>query len=179
MADNDDDLEAVEDLAEALESKGFEPVLVGGMALVILGSQRVTLDFDFLVSTRGSQFRELVGLMYRHGLRLVSKLNSKGEVVRTVDNPRVAAAKVEVQSPKSLFFVKPSSEFRVDLLLDFPMPAHEVWERAPRIMLKSRRVPVAAPEDLLKLKEIAYGDRKSPSDAQDLQFLRNLLKKDQ
>lgn len=32
---------------------------------------------------------------------------------------------------------------------------------------------VAAPKDLLKLKEIAYADRKSAADAQDLEFLRN------
>src|SRR5262245_20451762 len=119
-------MEAVETLAEALESKGFEPVLVGGMALVILGSQRITEDYDFLVTTRGPRIRELVGIMYRHGLELITKLNPEGEVIRTVDNPRVAAAKVEAESPKSLFFIKPSSELRVDILLDFPMPAHEV-----------------------------------------------------
>jgi hypothetical protein len=31
-------------------------------------------------------------------------------------------------------------------------------------------------EDPLRLKEIAYADRKSAADAQDLEFLRNLLK---
>ena len=40
---------AVGDLLNALAPQGFQPTLVGGMALVTLGSPRVTKDFDFLV----------------------------------------------------------------------------------------------------------------------------------
>jgi hypothetical protein len=36
---------------------------------------------------------------------------------------------------------------------------------------------LTAPEDLLRLKEIAYADRKSAADAQDLEFLRRMLKR--
>ena len=177
MAASFDLLEAVEALADALESKGFEPVLIGGMALVILGSQRVTRDFDFLVSTQGPRVQELVGVMYRHDLKLVTKLNAAGEVVRTGDNLRVAAARVKTESSRSLFFAHEVTGLRVDLLLDYPVPAQTLRRRAVRVKLKSRRVSVAAPEDLLKLKEIAYGHRKSPSDAEDLHFLRKLLSK--
>lgn len=173
-----DHLETVEALADALELKGFEPVLVGGMALVILGSQRVTKDFDFVVSAQGAQVQALVAIMYRHDLRLVTKLGATGEVVRTVDNPRVATAKVKAESPRSLFFANEATRLRVDLLLDYPFTAHSLRRHAVATKLQSRRIPVAAPEDLLKLKEVAYSDRKSPSDAQDLQFLRKLLGKD-
>lgn len=43
-------LETVGRVAEALASLGLEPVLVGGMALVVLGSRRVARDFDFVVA---------------------------------------------------------------------------------------------------------------------------------
>ncbi|HEU4338813.1 MAG TPA: nucleotidyl transferase AbiEii/AbiGii toxin family protein [Planctomycetota bacterium] len=178
MAGNEDHLEAVESLAGALESTGFEPVLIGGMALVILGSRRVTEDFDFVVSTQGRDMKELMGVMYRHGLELVTRFNGVGDVVRTVDDPRVAAAKARAESPKSLFFAHDGTGLRIDLLLDFPFPAHALHERARKVTLKSRPVHVAAPEDLLKLKEVASSDRKLSADAQDLDFLRNLLGKD-
>jgi len=64
---------------------------------------------------------------------------------------------------------------RVDLLLDFPLPTREIANRAAKIGKTPRTLRVAAPEDLLRLKEIAYADRKSAADAQDLEFLRNLL----
>ena len=46
-------LDAVGSVVEALAGLGLEPVLVGGMALVVMGSRRVTRDFDFLVARPG------------------------------------------------------------------------------------------------------------------------------
>jgi len=177
MAASFDPLETVETIADALDSRGFEPVLIGGMALVILGSRRVTRDFDFLVSTQG-RVQELVAVMYRHGLRLATKLDAAGDVARTIDNPRVAAAKVKAETPTSLFFSHEGSGLRVDLLLDHPFPAQTLRRRAVRVKLKSRKVSVAAPEDLLKMKEIAHRDRGAAGDAEDLHFLRKLLSKE-
>jgi hypothetical protein len=168
-------VEAVESLAEALEAGGFEPVLVGGMALVVLGSRRVTRDFDFLVTTGGAPLGEIVRVMYRHRLELVTKLNKAGEAIRTVDQARVAAAKVETDPPQILFFYDGRTGLKVDLLIDHPLPAHAVARRAIPVRLASRRIPVASPEDLLRMNEIASTKRTSASDAQDLQFLRALL----
>lgn len=177
MAAREGHLEAVESLAADLETGGFEPVLVGGMALVVLGSRRVTRDFDFLVTPRGAPLGDLVRVMYRHRLELVTKLDKAGDVVRTVDRAKVAVAKVEAAPSRSLFFFNERTGLKVDLLIDHPLPAHAVALRATRAKFASRRIPVASPEDLLRLKEIASAERTSAADAQDLQFLRGLLKK--
>ena len=49
MPDPTDHLQAVGDIVQDLRALGLEPVLVGGMALVVLGSRRVTRDFDFVI----------------------------------------------------------------------------------------------------------------------------------
>ncbi len=165
-------------LSEDLRKKGFQPVLVGGIALVILGSQRITKDFDFLVSFQGRSVDELVGVLYRHGFELVTKLNENGEVTRTVDDPRVAAIKLKSDLPKSLFFFDWKIRLKVDLLLDFPLPVGEIALRAIKVKIQSRSLRVASPEDLLRLKELAYSDRHSAADAQDLEFLRRLLQRE-
>ncbi len=168
-------LEAVASIATELHARGFEPVLVGGMALVLMGSQRVTKDFDLLVSARGPAIKDLVDVVYRHGLELVTKFGPTGEVERTVDSRRVALLKVNEEAPRSLFFYGWKARFRLDILLDFPVPAPALARRATNVKVKAHRLPVASPEDLLKLKELAYADRKLPSDAQDLEFLRRVL----
>jgi hypothetical protein len=174
MARDTDPLKEIFPLLDALEEKGLTPVLVGGMALVVLGSQRITKDFDFLVSSLDPV--DLVKLVYRQAYELVTKFNKAGEVERTVDNPKVAAARLKLDKPRSLFFYNWKTGLRVDLLLDFPLPASDIADRSVKIGKKPRTLRVAAPEDLLRLKEIAYADRKSAADAQDLDFLRNLLK---
>jgi hypothetical protein len=176
MARDADPLSELFPLLNALEEKGLLPVLVGGMALVVLGSQRVTKDFDLLVSSVDLS-RDLVGMIYRKGYQLVTKFNKAGEVERTIDNSAVAAARLQLDKPRSVFFYNWKTGLRVDLLLDFPLPTRDIAERAARVGKGPRTLRVAAPGDLLHLKEIAYADRKSAADAQDLEFLRNLLKK--
>jgi hypothetical protein len=175
MARDPDPLEEIFPLLGALEERGLLPVLVGGMALVVLGSQRVTKDFDLLVSTTDLS-GELMGVIYRKGFQLVTKLNRVGEVQRTIDNPTVAGARLRLDKPRRVFFYNWKTGLRVDLLLDFPLPTRDIAERAAKVGKKPRTLRVATPEDLLRLKEIAYADRKSASDAQDLEFLRNLIK---
>ncbi len=177
MANKIDHLEKVVALSEALEKKGFQPVLVGGIALVILGSQRVTKDFDFLVSLQDLAVDDLVGIFYKHGFELVTKFNKEGEVLRTVDNPRVAAIKLKSDLPPSLFFFDWKTRLKVDVLLDFPLLAKDVASRATKVKIRSRALRVASQQDLLRLKEIAYAARHSAADAQDLAFLKSRQKK--
>ena len=169
-------LDKIVPLVNALEAEGFQPVLVGGMALVILGSQRITRDFDFLVSARDMP-PNLLEAIYRQGYELVTKFKPAGVVYRTIDNPNVAAARLKMDKPPSLFFFNWETRIKIDLLLDFPFFAGDVAGRAARIVAKSGFIRVASPEDLLRMKEIAYADRKSAADAQDLEFLRRLMKK--
>ena len=161
----------------ALEDGGFQPILVGGMALITMGSQRITQDFDFLVSRPSPNSKVLVEIMYRHKLELVTKFNALREVIRTVDNHRIATMKIDEEVPKSVTFYSWDTTLQVDLLLDFPLPAHDIAGRAVTVLFHSGHIRIAAPPDLLKLKEIAYNDRKSANDAQDLEFLRGLGKK--
>jgi predicted nucleotidyltransferase len=175
MSKTVDYLDKAVTIAKALEARGLEPVLIGGMALAILGSQRITNDFDFLISAQESTIADVVEVFYEQGLELVSKLN-KGEVTRTIDNKNVAIARLKLDSPSSAYFFDPKTQVKIDLLFDFPLAAKEVAARANKVRIKSSTVRVASTEDLIRLKELAYADRRSASDAQDLDFLKRLLK---
>jgi len=157
-----------------LRTAGYESALVGGMALVLLGSQRVTRDFDLLVPESGRLHGSVVKALYRRGLELVTKMSPAGEVLRSVDNLNVALAKLKLQDLRSVPFHNPRTLLRMDLLLDFPEPARDIIQRAIPVTVESGLIRVAAREDLIRLKEIAYRDRKKASDAQDLEFLRRI-----
>ena len=69
-------LRAVGELLDDLTRLGYEPTLVGGMALVVLGLPRVTKDFDFLVIEEAREQNALIQMFYRHGFELASRLTN-------------------------------------------------------------------------------------------------------
>jgi len=176
MQTQNDYVEAIGLLTEDLEKHGFYPTLVGGMALVLMGSQRVTNDVDFLVSLQDLLMETVIEVFYRQGFELISKFNERREVLRTINNPRTAAIRLKMDAPESAYFYNHKTELKIDLLFDFPLPAKEVASRALKIKIKSYFLRVACREDLLRMKEIAYADRALATDAQDLEFLRKISK---
>jgi hypothetical protein len=166
--DNFDNVGAV---SEALSDLGLTPVLVGGMALVILGSRRVTHDFDFVISRPDNQLDEVVAILYGRGLELASRVNETGDVVATIDNQRVAASRLRIDAPATAYFFNPVTRLRIDLLFDFPIPAAELVKTATTMKIRSQVLRVASEENLLRLKQIARADRSVAADAQDIEFL--------
>lgn len=163
---------AVARVIEGLDRRGLQPVLVGGMALVLLGSQRVTQDFDLVITHPRAQIDDIVDLLYQHGFELVSKLNPAGEVIATIDNRKVAGIRLRLDEPASAFFINARTFMRIDLLFDFPVAASTLRTNAIKTKIRSRTLHVASAADLLRLKEIAAAKRSFAGDAQDIEFLK-------
>ncbi|MEW5981978.1 MAG: nucleotidyl transferase AbiEii/AbiGii toxin family protein [Acidobacteriota bacterium] len=163
---------AVGELLNDLAPFGYEPTLVGGMALVTLGSTRVTRDFDFLVVAEARAQNALVQVFYRHGFELVSRTDEHGNVIRTLDSREVAGARLRIDRPSAAYFFNRALGLRVDLLFDFPIQAREVRRRSTRTRIQSYAFHIASRGDLILMKEIAARDRRNPADLQDLEFLK-------
>ena len=177
MLEPPDDLEEIGAVSEALSDLGLAPVLVGGMALVVLGSRRVTHDFDFVISKPENQLDAVVAIMYGRGLELASRVNDAGDVIATIDNQRVAAIRLRIDAPASAYFFNPATRLRIDLLFDFPIPAAELMKTAQTMKIRSQVLRIASEENLLRLKHLAKAGRSSAGDAQDIEFLEARLKK--
>lgn len=169
-----DYIEEVGQIIQKLEALGLSPVLIGGMALVILGSRRVTRDFDFLVSVDKEQKRSLTEIFYKRNFELASKIDKDGNITATIDNSKIAAIRLNLDAPASAHFLNRRTGLRIDLLFDFPLPAQEVAERADTKKIRSYTFRIASKEDLLRLKKMAHQERSLAADAQDLEFLKKL-----
>jgi hypothetical protein len=176
MPDPLDHLHTVGDIVEGLRALGLEPVLVGGMALVVLGSRRVTRDFDFVIAHPRDRLGAALALFYDRGLELVSRLNDTGEVTSTIANRRVAATRIRLDAPASAYFFNASTGLRVDLLFDFPIPAATLATHATRTKIRTHVFDIASEQDLLRLKRIAKAARSLPGDADDIAFLESRLR---
>jgi hypothetical protein len=172
MPDPADHLTLVGEIVDELRGLGLDPVLVGGMALVTLGSRRVTRDFDFVIAHPVDRLTRAVALFYARGLELVSRLNPAGEVISTIASRKVAAVRLRLDAPASAGFFNPKTGLRVDLLFDFPIPAATLAGRATRTKIRSHVFHVASEPDLLRLKKMARAARSAPGDAEDIAFLQ-------
>lgn len=163
-------------VAGGLRGLGLEPILVGGMALVLLGSRRVTRDFDFVIPRPGHRLNALVDLFYSRGFELASTVTDAGDIVATIDNPRVAGIRLKLDAPASAYFWHATKRLRIDLLFDFPIAAAELAENAVKTRIRARVLTVAAAADLLRLKKIAAKKRSFAGDTQDIEFLKAHLR---
>ncbi|MEO7795300.1 MAG: nucleotidyl transferase AbiEii/AbiGii toxin family protein [Thermoanaerobaculia bacterium] len=168
-----DHLRTVGEIVDGLRALDLEPVLVGGMALVVLGSRRVTRDFDFVIARPSERLADVVGLFYDRGLELVSSLDVSGDVTSTITSRRVAVARLRLDAPASAHFCNPKTGLRVDVLFDFPIPAAQLAERATRTRIRAHLFDIASEEDLLRLKKIALAARSAPGDITDIAFLES------
>jgi len=165
-------------LVRRLHKAGFEPVLVGAMALVVYGSSRVTFDTDLLAARPRDldQAKRLMTAVAGAGFVYVTKFDQDRNPVSWIDVPSVAAARLTLDAPDTCFLWNARTEMRVDILLDFPIPASEVLEDTKTVTIGSAvMLPVASLPKLALLKELAVRDRNRPEDAQDLAFIRAKL----
>lgn len=166
-----DYVDQVGDVVEALDSLGLEPVLVGGMALVLLGSRRVTREFDFVITRPAARLRETLDVLYGRGFELAARLDETGDVAATIASRRIASVRLRIDAPASACFFNRRTGLRIDLLFDFPIPAAALAARASRTKVRSRVFQVASAADLLRLKKIAKAGRSAPGDDADIAFL--------
>lgn len=171
-----DYIETVGKIVQDLNQLGSTPILIGGMALVILGSRRVTKDFDFLISKQVREQKELADIFYKHGFELVSKIDKLGNIIATIDNPRIASMRLRLDTPVSVHFLNRKTGLQIDLLFDFPISADAIFPEAQMQKIQSYVFYIASKKDLLRLKEMAHDQRKSAGDAQDIEFLKTILK---
>ena len=143
------------------------------MALVVLGSRRVTRDFDFVVSDPGQRLGSVLDVFYGHDLELVSRFDEGGNVTATIANRRVASTRLRLDAPASASFFNANTGLRVDLLFDFPVPAADLGARARRLTIRGQSLLMASDEDLLQLKKTAAAARSVPGDADDIAFLES------
>lgn len=164
-------LTTIGDVARGLRALALTPVLVGGMALTVLGSTRVTRDVDFVVRRPDDRLEGVLELFYERGFELISKVDDAGNVLKTLDNRRVAAIRLTLDGPASAGFYNSETGFRIDLLFDFPLEAATLARRATRMKIRSHVFEIASAADLLTLKKVAAAARSFPGDAQDIVFL--------
>lgn len=153
----------IEPIIRALEDANVRYVVVGGLATVLHGYPRLTVNIDLIVD-----------LAPEEALRAIDVLTSLGLV------PRVPVAAAEFadrdkreswirdKNMRVFTMIDASNPMRqVDLFVESPIPFDALWHRAEVLPLAETNVRIAAIEDIITMKRIAG----RPQDLADIEAL--------
>jgi len=157
-------------------------VVVGGVALRLYNSPRVTHDID--IAARTLDLDKIIALMYESSHYLITRV--KADTITIALTAAKAQQWVEQTKSGSISFVSLQSEpqqpdvhmqaidlsSQVDILFELGIPIMRLKENARLIQLQDISFRVASIDDLITLKE--QRSDKSWTDEQDIRYLKSL-----
>ena len=154
------------ELLKAMEDKGIRYVVVGGVAVVLHGFVRATMDLDLVVSLDTDNARKFLDLVAGLGYRPKMPVP-----LEQFADPAKRQEWIETKGMRvfSLHHSKRVQEL-VDVFTNEPIPFEEMYERRVRVPVEGISINIASRKDLKVLKQAAG----RPQDLQDIAALDEL-----
>lgn len=155
-----------EEVFRKLDQEQIEYVVVGGVALVLLGVVRFTADLDLFVELGDTNLRTFVRAMTDLGYKPKAPVSAEDFV-----KPEKRRQWKDDKGMLVFSFYHPREPMHlVDVFVDEPLPYDTVKQRKTTVTAKGVRVPVISAEDLVRLKRISG----RPQDLADIEALEAL-----
>ena len=155
-------------LFAALEARKLRYVVVGGLALVLHGVDRLTADIDLAVDLAPEAAGDLIATLLAAGYRPVAPVDA-----RLFADPATRAAWRQERGMQ-VFSLWDTTGARptIDLFTESVIPFEELWRDTVTIKISGiLAIRVASIPHLIQLKEIAG----RPQDLEDIERLRGIV----
>lgn len=156
-------------LFKALNDAGVKYVVVGGLATVLHGYLRMTVDVDLVV--------DLAPEAAARAVRVLESLGYKPRVPVPAEQLADAAKRREWIEQKGMtvfsFYHPSDSMLTVDVFVQHPIPFPDLLARAERMAIADIPVYICSIDDLIALKQQAG----RPQDLIDIEKLRRIQEK--
>jgi hypothetical protein len=137
-----------EDIFREFQRKNVRYVLVGGIAVNLLGSLRNTADMDILVEMSNDNLAKIVRILKKRGYSVRQPVDPMG-----IADKRTREDWIKNKHMKAFNFYKEDKLREVDIIIDSPV----TFERARRdvVWIKSGdiKLPVISINNLIKMKK--------------------------
>jgi hypothetical protein len=137
-----------EDILREFQKKKVEYVLVGGIAVNLLGLLRSTADLDILVEMSNDNLRKIVTILRNKGYRPKQPINPIG-----IADKKIREDWVKNKHMKTFNFYKEGNLQEVDIIIDSPVSFEEAKKSAVRIKSGDIVLPVISIDNLIKMKK--------------------------
>ena len=158
----------IQALFAMLEDRQLRYVVVGGLALVLHGIDRLTADVDLAVDLAPDEATRLVDALEDGGYRATAPVDA-----RLLADPVVRASWHRDRNMRVFSYWDTTGRRpTIDIFIVAPIPFEELWRDALRVEIaKELAIPVASIPHLIRLKEMAGRSQ----DLADIERLRAIV----
>lgn len=160
-----------EEVLREFEKEGVKYVLVGGVAVNLLGSFRNTTDLDLLVEMSGKNLAKVVKILTRQGYRVKQPVDPMG-----IADEKTRKDWIKNKNMRAFNFYKDQEFKEVDLIIDTPVSYEQARKKSVRVKTERMSLPVVSFDHLIKMKEKA-GRLIDQADIQELKILKKLKRR--
>lgn len=148
----------------ALNAGGVRYLVVGGVATVLHGYPRTTLDVDLIVDLEPSAARKAIEVLVAFGLRPLAPVDPV-----TFADPEIRSMWIRDKGMKVFSLWDPAEPLRpVDLFVEHPLPFEALWNRSVVFHASGQEIRAVSLDDLIHLKRLAG----RPKDLEDIEVLQ-------
>ena len=160
------DVTLFEPVLAALDGADVRFVVVGGVAVVLHGHPRMTVDLDLVIDLAAEPATRAIGALVELGMEPRLPVDPQAFA-----DPVVRRVWAEERKLTVFTMLDPSDPLlEVDLFAETPIPFEELWEQAVTVQLQDQAVRVASIEHLITMKKAAG----RPQDLADIAALEAL-----
>jgi len=139
-----------EEILRAFQKQKVKYVIVGGIAVNILGSMRSTADLDILVEMSDDNLKKIVKILKSRGYRVKQPIDP----MRIIDK-KTRDDWVKNKHMKALNFYKEGELKEVDIIIESPVSFEEAKKDVVRIKVDDLILSVISIDKLIKMKRKA------------------------
>ncbi|UCB57165.1 MAG: hypothetical protein JSV30_00825 [Candidatus Omnitrophota bacterium] len=160
-----------EETLRAFQKQKVKYVLVGGIAVNLLGAMRSTADLDILVEMSDNNLRKTVKILKRQGYYVKQPVDPISIAIREIREDWI-----KNKHMKAFNFYKEDELKEVDIIIESPVSFKEARNSAIRIKAGDLTLPVISIDKLIKMKSKA-ARLVDKLDIEELKKIKKLRKK--
>lgn len=169
--------EPYENVIRSLRSRRIPTVLIGGAAMVLHGSDRLTKDVDIV--TR--DLKTSIDILYECGFQVVAgikKLEDGMIAYETYDSPKAALYAIGLRRRSACTSIHTGTNAKLDVWVDPSVPMDRLEKNATPMKIGNEEILVASPEDIIQLKKDAIKDnpKRAGKDLSDIEYLKSVIR---
>ncbi len=136
------------EILRAFQKQKVKYVLVGGIAVNLLGSLRSTADMDIVVKMSNDNLRKVVSILKKKGYHVKQPVDPMG-----IADKKIRHDWIHNKHMKAFNFYKEDELKEVDIIIESPVSYEEARNDALKIKVEGITLPVISIDNLIKMKK--------------------------